>query len=532
MKRMNRPRLLVRRGFVGAIAISMVAAAFTLGSATAASASPTPVIYNATPTPLPPNVASVGFEATQTAQFGDHIVLGDTARTLQAVTVTMSDWALYSDYSGDPRYSADSTNWTHPITVNIYSTHLDPNGVPDMLLGTITQTVTIPWRPVADPTCSNGTAWRAGDGNCYNGLSFNATFDMSGLNVTLPNEVIVGIAYNTADYGTAPIGSAGPYNSLNVGVPTSDAVTVGSDANTDNVFWNTSTPGNYTDGGTAGVGIFREDTNWTPYGTVAITITAGPSLGACPVSVTGANPTVYTLLANCTTDQTITVPQNTGGSVFNGNGFSITGVDPTGGHFLGAVVQAAPGAAPVTVQNLTVTVSNLTDACDAGANRLRGILFDGVGGSIINNHVTDIEQGTTGQSGCQEGNAIEARYFPTASSPRFNVTITGNTVTDYQKTGIVANGTVAAIILNNVVTGDGPVSYIATNGIQVGFGATAVVKSNSSSGNSYTPTSDIACGFLIYQAGGVNASSNNFFNNERNQCNFGKGGGTFKPSSP
>lgn len=40
----------------------------------------------------------------------------------------------------------------------------------------------------------------------------------------------------------------------------------------------------------------------------------------------------------------------------------------------------------------------------------------------------------------------------------------------------------------------------------------------------------MACGFLIYQADGVSASSNTFFNNERNQCNFGKGGGTFKPA--
>jgi hypothetical protein len=47
------------------------------------------------------------------------------------------------------------------------------------------------------------TAWRAIDGNCYNGLAFNATIDMSSPKVTLPNDVIAGIAYNTADYGQA-----------------------------------------------------------------------------------------------------------------------------------------------------------------------------------------------------------------------------------------------------------------------------------------------------------------------------------------
>jgi hypothetical protein len=37
----------------------------------------------------------------------------------------------------------------------------------------------------------------------------------------------------------------------------------------------------------------------------------------------------------------------------------------------------------------------------------------------------------------------------------------------------------------NVVTGDGPIAYIAQNGIQVGFGATRTVKNNTVSGNNY-----------------------------------------------
>ena len=100
----------------------------------------------------------------------------------------------------------------------------------------------------------------------------------------------------------------------------------------------------------------------------------------------------------------------------------------------------------------------------------------------------------------------------------------------YQKGGIVTNGSVAATIRNNTVTGDGRINYIAQNGIQVGFGATAVVKKNTSTDNYYRPKSFVACGLLIYQADGVSASGNNFSNNERNQCNFGKGGGTFNPA--
>ena len=141
--------------------------------------------------------------------------------------------------------------------------------MPDQLLATVTQTISIPWRPVADSRCpGGGTAWRASDGNCYNGLAFNATFDFSSQNVTLPNDVIVGVAYNTADYGATPIHRPGPYNSLNVGIPTGQTASVGTDDSADKVFWDTTYPG-YTAG-------FREDTNWSPNGTVALQVTAAP----------------------------------------------------------------------------------------------------------------------------------------------------------------------------------------------------------------------------------------------------------------
>ena len=262
----------------------VAAAAASLALAASAGAVTPSAVYDATPSPLPPNVASLGFEATSTTEFGDQVHLGGTNRVLDAVTVTMSDWALYSDYSTDARYAGNSATWSHPITINVYSTHLGANGAPDTLLATKTQNVTIPWRPAADPTCAGGTAWRAADNTCYNGIAFNAVFDLSSLNVTLPNDVIIGVAYNTADYGSTPLHQAGPYNSLNVGVPTNQAVTVGSDANTDAVFWNTSYAPFYADGGAGGTGTFRQDTNWTPNGTVAFKISATPALVAPPTS--------------------------------------------------------------------------------------------------------------------------------------------------------------------------------------------------------------------------------------------------------
>jgi len=234
--------------------------------------------------------------------------------------------------------------------------------------------------------------------------------------------------------------------------------------------------------------------------------------------------TTMTLDADCVTEQTIAVPD---GYMLDGAGHSITAVDPAGGHFLGAVVKNGGTEAHVT--NLTVTTDGLANVCDGGDDRLRGILFDGAGGSITNSTVTNVNQGP---SGCQEGNAVEVRNAPFDSSgPDIEVLIDGNTVDGYIKNGITANGSVAAVITNNVVTGAGPVGVplAAQNGIQVGFGATAVVLDNVVSGHDYTPDAWLACGLLFFEADGVKQSKNSSFGNEKDLCNFGRGGGHFNP---
>jgi hypothetical protein len=239
-----------------------------------------------------------------------------------------------------------------------------------------------------------------------------------------------------------------------------------------------------------------------------------------------------TLLSDCTTDHTLHVAN---GWTLNGSGHTITAVDPTVGsnpHFLGAVIQGDFGPSATTIKNVGVTASGLADICDAGVDRLRGILLDGTPGTVNNTNVHGVRQG---HSGCQEGNAIEVRNIPWPTEPpssRLAATITNNVVSDYQKNGITVNGGIAATVKNNTVTGDGHITYIAQNGIQIGFGATATVKMDTARNNFYTPTSDIACGLLIFQASGVNAASNSYSGNERNVCNFGKGGGTFKPFAP
>lgn len=239
------------------------------------------VVYDSVPSVLAPNYPSQPFQAQQTREFGDYVHLGGVDRVLTTITVTMSDWALKStpanvNFCAASSGNCDDSGFFWPITVNVYSSHLGANGVPDTLLASKEVNTHIPWRPEASVSC--GTAWLASNSQCYNGFAFNAVFDLSDLNVTLPNDVIVSFVYNTQSYGPVPTGVDGPYNSLNIAVPPSDPVTVGTDDSSDKVFWNTSTANWYADGGAAGVGIFRQDTGWTPYGTVAIRVNAATPL--------------------------------------------------------------------------------------------------------------------------------------------------------------------------------------------------------------------------------------------------------------
>jgi hypothetical protein len=230
-----------------------------------------------------------------------------------------------------------------------------------------------------------------------------------------------------------------------------------------------------------------------------------------------------TLVADCTTDHTITVPP---GGTLDGAHHTITAIDPAGVgvHFVGAVVQNAGSSA--TVKNLGVTANNLATACDAYPASLAGIRLDGASGSITGNTVTGLQQGTSGD-GCQEGDAIEVRRPTGAGSPA--VTISGNHVSKYQKTGILVSGSVTANVHDNTVDGYGKVEFIAQNGIQISGGATGRLSNNSISGNYYTPKSYTACGLLIYKAGGLLVDKDNSFSgNEKDVCTYGKGG-TFKP---
>ena len=126
-------------------------------------------------------------------------------------------------------------------------------------------------------------------------------------------------------------------------------------------------------------------------------------------------------------------------------------------------------------------------------------MFDAASGSIIGNTVNNVRQ--VG-SGCQEGNSIDVRNFSQPTTT-FTVEVANNTVTNWMKTGIVANGKVSVNMRNNTIGGSANQAVLAANSIQIGFGAQGVVKANRVSGNQWCVESDpayFATGILVFGA--------------------------------
>jgi hypothetical protein len=76
-----------------ALAASILGAGVMVGSATVVKAASNPgIVYDSVGVP-PGNVASLGFEATSTSEFGDRVQVGPGTHELSSITVLMSSWA-------------------------------------------------------------------------------------------------------------------------------------------------------------------------------------------------------------------------------------------------------------------------------------------------------------------------------------------------------------------------------------------------------------------------------------------------------
>ncbi|HTB91987.1 MAG TPA: right-handed parallel beta-helix repeat-containing protein [Candidatus Sulfotelmatobacter sp.] len=182
-----------------------------------------------------------------------------------------------------------------------------------------------------------------------------------------------------------------------------------------------------------------------------------------------------------------------------------------------SLFDASPIATALLVANATgVSISGLTvDGINSGISEcapdLIGISFQNASGELERIAVRNFKLAAA-LNGCQSGTGI---FVQSGNGGVSKVEIDDCTIHDFQKNGITADeiGT-ATIIRRNVVTGVGPTSGAAQNGVQIGFGATGSILDNVVTNNVWAPCTAVstctavATNILVTQSDNVEVSGN------------------------
>jgi nitrous oxidase accessory protein NosD len=201
------------------------------------------------------------------------------------------------------------------------------------------------------------------------------------------------------------------------------------------------------------------------------------------------------------------------GAILLPNNMTVNATGSSGAPIAAAIL--VKEAANVKIEGFIVDTTNSgITQCSPG---LIGILYQNSSGSIEHNAVRNARLSAS-LNGCQSGDAIVVQSLGFETS---KVNINDNSVHDFQKNGITGNelGTEVSIT-NNVVTGLGPTTGAAQNGIQIGFGAKGSVMQNTVSDNVWSPCVSLqdcafnATGILIFQSDDVRVERNSVMTNQ------------------
>jgi hypothetical protein len=443
-------------------------------------------IYDATTSPLPPNLPSVGYQANQVSEFGNQVTFSaGSARALSQATVTMSSWACQSGSWTNVCTTTPGSTFAEPITLNIYN--VGANNTVGSLITSVTQSFAIPYRPSSDPTdCPDATSewYSSGTGGCSNGLATNVTFTLP--NVIVPSSIIYGVAFNTSNYGAHPYGPSTAcaladncgYDSLNIGLTVANQPSVGTDPLPGTVYWNTATAGDYCDSGAAGSGTFRLDSpNTAPcWGTTDSSSSAPWYIPAVQFVATQVTPTItWANPASISYGTKLTATQLDAAAAYNSA--------PVAGTYsylpaLGTVLSAGPHTlsvtftpsssnysqvtttVPITVTPavLTVTAANVSRAFGA-ANSTFTYAVTG----FQNGDPTSVVHGAATCTTTATATSADGPYPITCTTG----TLTASNYTFSFKPGVL---TVGSACLSGTFNG-----YTVPNGASVCFGSGATV---------------------------------------------------------
>jgi hypothetical protein len=183
---------------------------------------------------------------------------------------------------------------------------------------------------------------------------------------------------------------------------------------------------------------------------------------------------------------------------------SANAVDPDSGNPEAAIILVS-STTDVTVTNLVIDGSVASASITSCAPpSYEGVLFLGASGSLTNSDVTNFYQANPSNYGCQNSAGL-AILVQTPAMGTSSVTIKNNDVTNYQKNGITCNdtGTTCDLDSNTVSPLAAAQPLVASNGIQIAYGAIGTVSHNTVSGNE-CGTGNCGSNYVtLYQASGI-----------------------------
>jgi parallel beta-helix repeat protein len=266
--------------------------------------------------------------------------------------------------------------------------------------------------------------------------------------------------------------------------------------------------------------------------------TTGTDTGTCTTASAPCATIDYALTqapVNATIDvaagtytQQVVITQNT---TIVGAAGGATVIDPTtvpasdtnadGGQPVYAIVDVQPHAHFI-MKKVVIDGAGAQSQFTDCSEDFTGVYYHDAVGQLKTDTVKNIEL-PPADFGCQDGLGVYVASDPGSTS---SVTMNGLTVSAYDKNGITCRDTGTSCgVSNSTVTGIGPTSLIAQNGIEAYHTESAVLQGNTVSDNIYTGggAGNEATGLLLWDVGSLTATNNTLTLNDNDGYVFSDG---------
>jgi hypothetical protein len=202
----------VRAGrlFLALLALALAGGALAAVLALGASAPPPSgeVVYSNLPGRLA-GLPAVAFESYSTAEFGGEVQFAGTDRKDPTVTFVLASYACQKGRAASCRTNPGAS-FSWPLTLEVYQAGAGASI--GSLITRVTRKFNIPYRPSARAACPD-EGWTQGFGaECSFAAIDKVSFTLAG--TTLPSSAVLGLGFDTRDYGANPRKRSGPSDLL------------------------------------------------------------------------------------------------------------------------------------------------------------------------------------------------------------------------------------------------------------------------------------------------------------------------------